>query len=205
MQLLHKFITDYPSKMILERYLLYLKNQKFQPSDAPGILDAARICIPKSGNIVIRDVRVARRFIEFDLSVPSEGILSEVAVKALSTVGDLDSYEMLRDENSSKEEGIARAIDLFNTERFWRCHEVLEDIWKRSEGEEKKLLNGIILVAAAFVHFQKGEDEICVGILRRAYDKIRSCSGKYHGINLDLLLENLKKIIDTSTIVPVRM
>ena len=191
--------------MILERYLIYLNNQNFQPSDAPGILDAARKCIPKSGNIVIRDVRVARRFIEFDLSVSGEGILSEVAVKALSTVGDLDSYEMLRDENFSKEEGIARAIDLFNTERFWRCHEVLEDIWKRSEGEEKKLLNGVILVAAAFVHFQKGEDEICVGILRRAYDKIRSCSGKYHGINLDLLLENLKKIIDTSIISPLRM
>lgn len=191
--------------MILERYLLYLKNQKFQPSDAPSILNAAMTCIPKSGNIVIRDVRVARRFIEFDLSVYGEGILPEVAVKALSTVGDLDSYETLRDENFSKEEGIARAIDLFNNERFWRCHEVLEDIWKRSEGEEKKLLNGVILVAAAFVHFQKGEDEICVGILRRAYDKIRSCSGKYHGINLDLLLENLKKIIDTSTIVPLRM
>lgn len=205
MQRFHKFITDYPSKMILERYLLYLNNRKFQPSDAPGILDAARTCIPKSGSIVIRDVRVARRFIEFDLSVSGERILSEVAVKALSTVGDLDSYEMLRDENFSKEEGMARAIDLFNTERFWRCHEVLEGIWKRSEGEEKELLNGVILVAAAFVHFQKGEDEICVGILRRAYDKIRSCSGKYHGINLDLLLANLKKIIDTSTIVFLRM
>ena len=34
---------------------------------------------------------------------------------------------------------------------------VLEEIWKESTGAEKRILNGIILIDAAFVHYQKNE------------------------------------------------
>jgi hypothetical protein len=193
------------SKLILERYLLYLKNQKFQPSDAPAILLEARTSIPKSGNIIIRDARVAQRFLEFDVSVSEQKVLDQIVLNALSTIADFDSYEIIKEEELSKEEAIDRARDLFNNERFWRCHEVLENIWKQSEGEEKRLLNGVILVAAGFVHFQKGENETCVGILRRAHDKIKSGKGEYHRIKFDLLKENLRKIIDTGTIIPMTL
>jgi predicted metal-dependent hydrolase len=205
LQFLDDFIVGSPSKLILKRCLLYLKNRKFQPSDASAILKAALTQIPRSGKVIIRDVRVADRFIEFDLSVSDQEILDQVVIKALSSIGDMDNFEMLTEENFSKEEGIDRARDLFNDERFWRCHEILEGIWKRSEGEEKRLLNGVILVAAAFVHFQKGENETCISILRRAHDKIRSGRGEYHGIKLDLLLENLTSIIETGIIVRLRL
>jgi hypothetical protein len=78
-------------------------------------------------------------------------------------------------------------------------------VWKQSKGQEKGLLNGVILIAAAFVHFQKGEDETCIGILRRANDKIRSFQGEYHRIKFDLLEENLRKIINTGSIIPMRL
>lgn len=187
----------------MKRYLLYLKNQKFQPSDASAILKAALTRTPTSGKIVIRDVRVADRFIEFDLSTCDQEL--QVVIKALSSIGDLDNFEMLKEDNFSREEAIDKARDLFNEERFWKCHEILENIWKQSEGEEKRLLNGVILVAAAFVHFQKGENETCIGILRRAFDKIKLSTGEYHGIMLDLLLENLRNIIDTGIIVRLRL
>ncbi|HZD33650.1 MAG TPA: DUF309 domain-containing protein [Nitrososphaeraceae archaeon] len=203
LQFLDDFILGTPYKLILKRYLLYLKNQKFQPSDASAILKAALIRTPRSGKIIIRDVRVADRFIEFDLSTCDQEI--QVVIKALSSIGDLDNFEMLKEDNFSKEEAIDKARDLFNEERFWKCHEILENIWKQSEGEEKRLLNGVILVAAAFVHFQKGENETCIGILRRAFDKIKLSRGEYHGIKLDLLLENLRNIIDTGIIVRLRL
>lgn len=192
-----------PYKLILERYLLYLKNQKFQPSDASAILKAALTRIPRSGKIIIRDVRVADRFIEFDLSTSDQEI--QVVIEALSSIGDFDNFEMLGEDNFSKEEAIDRALGSFNEERYWKCHEILENVWKQSEGEEKSLLNGIILVAAGFVHFQKGENETCIGILRRSFNKIKSSRGEYHGIKLDLLLENLKNIIDTGVIVRLRL
>ncbi|MGH9976502.1 MAG: DUF309 domain-containing protein [Nitrososphaeraceae archaeon] len=193
-------------KLILERYLLYLKNQKYQPYDAPALLLEARTRMPKSDDIVIRDVRVARRFIEFDVSVGKQEVLDRIIfLNALSTIAEFDSHEKIMEEDLSKEEAIERARVLFNNERFWKCHEVLENVWKQSEGEEKRLLNGVILVAAAFVHFQKGENETCIGILRRAHDKIKSSQGEYYRIKFDLLDKNLKNIIDTGTIIPLRI
>lgn len=192
-------------RLILERYLLYLKNQKYQPSDAPALLLDARTRMLKSDDIVIRDVRVARRFIEFDVSVGKQEVLDRIILNALSTIAEFDSYEKIKEEDLSKEEAIDRARVLFNSERYWKCHEVLENVWKQSEGEEKGLLNGVILIAAAFVHFQKGENETGIGILRRAHDKIKSAQGEYYRIKFDLLDMNLKNIIDTGTIIPLRL
>jgi uncharacterized protein len=191
---------------ILERYLLYLKNQKFRPSDAPHLLLEARTSIPKTDNIIIRDVRVAQRFIEFDVSLSGHELLDRIVLNALSTIAEFESYEIVKEENLSKEEAIDRARNLFNNEKFWKCHEVLEFVWKQAEGDEKKLLNGVILVAAALVHFQKGENEICMSILKRADDKIKSGKEEeYYGIKLDSLKENLRKIIDTGTIIPLKL
>jgi uncharacterized protein len=191
---------------ILERYLLYLKNQKFRPSDAPHLLLEARTSIPKTDNIIIRDVRVAQRFIEFDVSLSGQELLDRIVLNALSTIAEFESYEIVKEENLSKEEAIDRARNLFNNEKFWKCHEVLEFVWKQAEGDEKKLLNGVILVAAALVHFQKGENEICMSILKRADDKIKSGKEEeYYRIKLDSLKENLRKIIDTGTIIPLKL
>lgn len=191
---------------ILERYLLYLKNQKFRPSDAPNLLLEARTSIPKPDNIIIRDVRVAQRFIEFDVSLSGQELLDRIVLNALSTIAEFESYEIVKEENLSKEEAIDRARNLFNNEKFWKCHEVLEVVWKQAEGDEKKLLNGVILVAAALVHFQKGENEICMNILKRADDKIKSGKEEeYYRIKLDSLKENLRKIIDTGAIIPLKL
>lgn len=189
----------------MERYLLYLKNQRFQPSDAHAVLLRARTSVPKSDDIIIRDVRVARRLIELDLSVSEQEVLDRIVLKAISTIAEFDNYERVKEEDLSKEEAIDRARDLFNNEKFWRCHEVLENIWKQSDGEEKRLLNGVILVAAAFVHFQKGENETCIGILRRAYDKIKSGKNEYFRIRFDLLEENLRRMIDTGTVILITL
>ena len=40
------------------------------------------------------------------------------------------------------------AIDLFNHQQFFECHEVLEDLWRPlPEGSEKLFLQGLIQIA----------------------------------------------------------
>jgi len=72
-----------------------LKNQRYQPSDAPAILQEARTRVPKSGNIIIRDVRIARRFIEFDVSVSEQEAFDRNVLNALSSFAEFDSYEII--------------------------------------------------------------------------------------------------------------
>ena len=155
--------------------------------------------MPSDTDIIIRDVRVAKKFFEFDISVSQDRTMEEV-IKILATLADFNGCEKVVEENQSKVEAIDKARELFNSERYWKSHEVLEQVWKKSEGSEKQTLNAIILVAAAFVHYQKAEYDTCVGILKRAHSKIQSISGSYHGINIDSLKDDILNIIETGKI-----
>jgi hypothetical protein len=140
-------------------------------------------------NLILRDCRVSRKFIELDTSIP-ENHLDELVHK-LSRIGTLDHAKHVIEETFEKEDAISQGISYFNDERFWECHEVLEGVWKSIDGDEKKLVNGIILVAAGLVHYQKDEDDTCISIFKRALDKLQSSKGIYHNIDID----RIKKII----------
>jgi hypothetical protein len=84
---------------------------------------------------------------------------------------------------------------LFNNEKYWKTHEVLEGVWKHTYGVERDLLNGLILVAAALVHYQKGEQGICISIMNRAFAKLNNSHGRYHDINIDSLKSEITNIV----------
>ena len=71
----------------------------------------------------------------------------------------------------------------------------MEEIWKESTGIEKRILNGIILIDAAFVHYQKNEIDIFVSILKRSLEKLQESVGMFYSLNLDEIKSNLNKII----------
>lgn len=73
-------------------------------------------------------------------------------------------------------------------------------MWKKSYEGEKDLVQGIILIAAALVHYQKAEDSICLSVLGRALDKLANATGEYHGINVDNLREQTRSIRDSGKI-----
>lgn len=81
-------------------------------------------------------------------------------------------------------EAVAEARRYFNQERFWECHEALEDVWHRAEGDERRLLQGIILVAAAFVHHQRGDLDAGLRVLKRAYRHLAWREGTYYGLDV---------------------
>lgn len=51
---------------------------------------------------------------------------------------------------------IEKGVALFNGHQFWHAHEAWEEIWLLSNGEEKVFLQGLIQLAAAYHHVQRG-------------------------------------------------
>ena len=47
-------------------------------------------------------------------------------------------------------------LDRFNARRFWDAHESWETLWLQSTSEVKQFLQGLIQVAAAYHHIQRG-------------------------------------------------
>ena len=177
----------------LLRYMIYLKNEKYSPQDATHILTTSRNVL-RDLNIIIRDVRVASNFLELDISVSSESTLDVMRSK-LSNIGPLIELDRIAEKELDKDESIKMARVLFNNEKYWKTHEVLEGVWKHTYGDERDLLNGLILVAAALVHYQKGEQGICISIMNRALAKLNKSHGRYHDINIDSLKSEITSIV----------
>ena len=182
----------------MKRFMVYLINDKFSPQDAKAILKQARD-MAVDLDIVMRDVRVATDFLEIDMSLPDD-IELEDALSLLSHISPLVEYQKIEEIYMEKGVSIEYARDLFNSQKYWRTHEVLEAVWKSSENTEKQILNSIILISAALVHYQKNESEICISILQRALSKLDKIEGKYFGIDLDNIKAKISKIIKTGVV-----
>ena len=175
--------------------MLHLKNIGFVPRDSGELLAKARRL---GKGCTIRDCRVATKYVEFDVSIIKSRM--DDLVERLKPIAPIDHARLVVEEHYEKEEAIQKGVSYFNDERFWEAHEVLEGVWKNCYEGEKDLVQGIILIAAALVHYQKDEDSICLSILGRAQDKLARSSGMYSGINVDAVRKKLHSIVDSGKI-----
>jgi hypothetical protein len=145
----------------------------------------------------IGNLRVSSTAIELDLLLESEDGLQS-AVKALENeIGPLLTLRKLDFESpkTGKEEAVKSGLDLFNQERYWESHEALESAWKVASGDEKEVLQGLILIAAALVHWQKNERQVTLSVLKRARDKLATHQTEYSGIDLHGLANKIEKML----------
>jgi hypothetical protein len=177
--------------------MIHLKNSGFVPQDAKKLLSQADKLVAGM-HAIVRDARVSSRYLEFDISISKDYL--DLLVKKLETIGQLDNARHIVEEEMEKEEAVEKGREYFNYERFWECHETLEGVWKKTYEGEKDLVQGIILVAAAFVHYQKNENDICLSILKRGMEKIGNASGKYYHIDIDVLRNKVSEIISSGMI-----
>ena len=143
--------------------------------------------------------RIATNAFEFNLFTTNEKELDRYK-RLLSQHGFEILGEKLLDTpptEIAKPDAVKEAVELFNNERFWESHEVLEQIWRSAKGAERDTLQGVILTAAAFVHYQKGEPDICLSVLRRARARLTH-EPRAELIDLQGLRANIDMILDSS-------
>ena len=192
------------NKNNLYRYMEYLDNPQFEPADADLILKKSRE-ITNSLDIIIRDCRIASDFIELDLSIEKKENIDKV-FNLLKKISSIKEIIEVKERHLSKEESIDRAVDLFNDEKYWWSHEALEMVWKEASGHEKQLLNGLILICAALVHFQKNENNICFSILERSMIKFLNVKdSNYYGINIDKIKILIRQILENKKILKFKI
>lgn len=187
----------------LYRYMVYLKNKNYFPKDASSILSLCRSTLQEV-NIIIRDVRVASQFLELDISIKTLSDKNRV-ISNLSKIAPVLEIDRIVEKEFDKKEAVALARQLFNNEKYWKTHEVLEAVWKNTVGSERDLLNGIILVAAALVHYQKGELAICISIMKRALVKLDKSYDKYYEVDMDSLKKKVTDMVNSNTVSNIKI
>jgi hypothetical protein len=182
------------------RYLLRVANKDgYSPKDVERVAGTIRKILGSRESA--SHFRVATDALEFNLFARDEEELEDRKGRLTQSLFNIVSVKLLDTPLKvvDKEEALAEGIQLFNEERFWECHEVLEQAWHGSKGVERDAIQSIILTAAAFVHYQKGEEEICLSILRRARAKMTSAK-TYDKMDFQELVKNIDGILDSEKI-----
>lgn len=81
--------------------------------------------------------------------------------------------------------GYLRFIRLFNEERFWDAHEVLEGPWRENRSPFYK---GIIIYASAFVHVQRGNPAGVRKQMAKVLRYLPPYQPSYMGLNVAAML-----------------
>ncbi len=180
------------------RYLVRLANsQGYTPRDVEMLQAKIRELLGSADKI--GNLRISTSAIEFDLFAEQTELnrsknLLESKMSKVVTLRSLESRVSIGGEEETLREG----IDLFNQERFWEAHEIIEEIWHPATGVERDIIQGLILTAAALVHYQKNEKAVCVSILGRAMEKLGKLDN-FKGLDIRRLRTDIEQTLRDNT------
>lgn len=87
-------------------------------------------------------------------------------------------------------------VSLFNARKYFEAHEALESLWRRDSGEDRRFYQGLIQIAAAFVHFRKGTPEGGRKVLKSALENLEKFRPSHRGLDLEKLLAETQASLD---------
>src|SRR5262245_9281872 len=90
-----------------------------------------------------------------------------------------------------------RGIDLFNAREFYECHEVLEDVWRCTQGEERFFLQALIHFAVGFYHHEQGNQMGAQRQLRKGLRKFAGYLPAFQDINTATLYSEIQSALET--------
>lgn len=89
-------------------------------------------------------------------------------------------------------------LRLFNAGHFWHAHEEWEALWLRSYGPGRQFVQGLIQVAAALVHWQRGNPRGLRLNWAKARPKLLGLPSPAGGIDLDALIAWMDGMADAT-------
>lgn len=82
---------------------------------------------------------------------------------------------------------LAEGLACYRRQEFFAAHEHWELVWLRLDEPEKSFLQAIIQITAAFHHWQRGEADGTVSLLRRVQRRLAACPAEFGGIAVEKL------------------
>lgn len=171
------------------RILYILRNRGCRAEDRRDLIEALRA----AGDV--RNVRIASDHLEVEVWEQAPGSMAEILEKLVGRVIEIREIEE-GSFDKNHEEAVRAFVRLFNAERFWEAHTVLEGVW-RSSGDP--VSRALIIAAAAFVKIQEGDPVRFEELARKALEIISSFKdvGRYHCIDLSSVARGLEASVVT--------
>ncbi len=169
------------------RLLAFALNKGYTPEDRERLMEKLRKVMD------VRNVRIARSHIEIEVWSMDpekvrghiEGVIGEVIL-----VDHIDNIEK-RLEAKDMDAAIKLYIQLFNEERFWEAHIVLESIWRKNRDPR---IQALIKLAASHVKIQENKPEYAKKLAMESLEMMDPV--KLSCLNLKEVMEEIKVFIE---------
>lgn len=87
--------------------------------------------------------------------------------------------------SESTARALARGLELYREGRFWHAHEAWEEAWVAEEGGARRLLHGLIqLAAACHKAFVQRQPAGCASLCEKALDKLDGLPSPCEGVDV---------------------
>ena len=87
-------------------------------------------------------------------------------------------------EPATVEEALVLGISRWDAQRYFEAHELLEHAWKHADGPDRELWKGVIQVAVAGVHLQRGNPAGAERLLERSLGRLAPLPDVARGVDL---------------------
>ncbi|ABW01581.1 DUF309 domain-containing protein [Caldivirga maquilingensis] len=143
------------------RILIHALNSRgYEPKDRVKLMGLLR-----SLGLSIINVRVASNHIEVDANANNIDELPPVVGRVIGPILGVVNLSTGNEVSNP----FKSFVDLFNEERFWEAHEVLEPTWRVNRDIN---IQGLIVAAAAFVKIQENYIDSFLKLAKRALGMI---------------------------------
>jgi uncharacterized protein len=85
------------------------------------------------------------------------------------------------------DEALELGVALWNDQRFFEAHELLEQVWHAAPEADRRFWQGVIQVAVGCTHHQRGNHVGAISLLRRAASKLDGYPDVHHGVDVEQL------------------
>ena len=85
--------------------------------------------------------------------------------------------------------GLKAGATAFNSRYFHKAHEIWEDIWNDSVGDEKHFVGGLVQLAAGYLKFSIGQQNGARKLLKSGCGVLSSSGDVDSGLNLSSLID----------------
>ncbi len=87
-------------------------------------------------------------------------------------------------ENTSNEHLWAEALRCFEIGDYFEVHELLEELWRRHDGELSDFYQGLLMAAVSLYHYGNGNLHGAKLLAKQSEQKLRKLPAQFHGIDL---------------------
>lgn len=94
------------------------------------------------------------------------------------------------------EDALTVGTALWNEQRFFEAHECLESVWHASPEADQDLWQGVIQVAVAAVHVQRGNPVGAAKLAERAAERLQPYPSEHRGIDVEAARRTCARLSD---------